>query len=180
MLPVRSTLPHFSVARDERIDDRLAQVKALNARIAELEAKLGGPPKTPDNSSLPPSRGQKASAKPSAVKLRRRGRPGVTLGRGVGSGAGVCRGMYRQRKRPRQPPEKPDATLLRPAIRGRLRIRRSRTGACEGVRSYRHSTDQADHDAHRVVRLALRVDTRALDVASPCAQGQPPSGVCRG
>jgi uncharacterized protein involved in exopolysaccharide biosynthesis len=46
-------------ARDERIAELLAQVKALNARIAELEAKLGGPPKTPDNSSLPPSRGQK-------------------------------------------------------------------------------------------------------------------------
>jgi hypothetical protein len=29
-------------------------VEALNARIAELEAKRGGPPKTPDNSSLPP------------------------------------------------------------------------------------------------------------------------------
>jgi transposase len=63
-------------ARDERIDELLAQVKALNARIAELEAKLGGPPKTPDNSSLPPSRGQKANAEP-AVKPGRRGRPGV-------------------------------------------------------------------------------------------------------
>src|SRR5579885_517286 len=51
-------------ARDERIAELLAQVKALNARIAELEAKLGGPPKTPDNSSLPPSRGQKANADP--------------------------------------------------------------------------------------------------------------------
>src|SRR6266404_2781763 len=38
-------------ARDERIDELLAQVKMLNARIAELEAKRGGPPKTPDNSS---------------------------------------------------------------------------------------------------------------------------------
>jgi hypothetical protein len=64
-------------ARDERIDELLAQVKAANARIAELEAKLGGPPKTPDNSSLPPSRGQKANAEPPAVKQRRKGRPGV-------------------------------------------------------------------------------------------------------
>jgi len=36
-----------------------AQVQTLVARVAELEAKLGGPSKTPDNSSLPPSRGQK-------------------------------------------------------------------------------------------------------------------------
>jgi len=52
-------------------------VKALNARIAELEAKLGGPPKAPDNSSLPPSRGQKANAEPPAIKQQRKGRPGV-------------------------------------------------------------------------------------------------------
>jgi transposase len=64
-------------ARDERIDELLAQVEALNARIAELEAKLGGPPKTPDNSSLPPSRGQKANAEPPAIKPQRKGRPGI-------------------------------------------------------------------------------------------------------
>jgi transposase len=65
-------------ARDERIDELLALVKAQNARIAQLEAKSGGPPKTPDNSSLPPSRGQKANAEPPTGKRRRRkGRPGV-------------------------------------------------------------------------------------------------------
>lgn len=64
-------------ARDERIGELLAQVTALNARIAELEAKLGGPPKTPDNSSLPPSRGQKANAEPPAIKPQRKGRPGI-------------------------------------------------------------------------------------------------------
>ena len=36
-----------------------AQVQTLTARVAELEARLGGPLRTPDNSSLPPSRGQK-------------------------------------------------------------------------------------------------------------------------
>src|SRR5262245_62914563 len=61
-----------------RIDELLARVKAQSARIAELEAKLGQPPKTPDNSSLPPSRGQKANAGPPASKPPRRGRPGVT------------------------------------------------------------------------------------------------------
>jgi len=35
-----------------------AQVQTLVARVAELEARLEAPPKTPDNSSLLPSRGQ--------------------------------------------------------------------------------------------------------------------------
>ena len=54
------------------------QNKVLLARIAELEAKLGRPPKTPTNSSLPPSTGQKANAgEARAEKKRRKGRPGV-------------------------------------------------------------------------------------------------------
>jgi len=43
------------------------QIEALTARVTELEAKLDLPPKTPDNSSLPPSKGQKPSA-PAAPK----------------------------------------------------------------------------------------------------------------
>ncbi len=31
------------------------QIEKLSARVAELEAKLDGPPKTPENSSVPPS-----------------------------------------------------------------------------------------------------------------------------
>ena len=56
----------------------LAQVETLLARIAELEGRASPPPKTPTNSSLPPSRGQKANAvagKPG--KKRRKGHPGV-------------------------------------------------------------------------------------------------------
>ncbi len=54
------------------------QVQALAARVAELEAKPGTPPKTPDNSSLPPSQGKKPNR---AAKVARRGpRPG-SLGR---------------------------------------------------------------------------------------------------
>jgi hypothetical protein len=60
-----------------RIDDLLAENKKLLARIAELEARLGQPPKTPDNSSLPPSRGQKANAGPPVSKPQRKGRPRV-------------------------------------------------------------------------------------------------------
>jgi len=44
-----------------RIEDLVARVAAQAARIAELESRLGRPPKGPDNSSVPPSRGQKPS-----------------------------------------------------------------------------------------------------------------------
>jgi transposase len=52
------------------------QNAALAARVAELEARLNLPPKTPSNSSLPPSKGQKANQPDKAKKLRK-GRPGV-------------------------------------------------------------------------------------------------------
>jgi len=50
----------------------------LLARIAELEARAGQPPKTPTNSSLPPSKGQKANISEAPPKKKgRNGRPGV-------------------------------------------------------------------------------------------------------
>jgi transposase len=57
----------------------LEQISALLARIAELEARAGEPPKTPTNSSLPPSSGQKANVadKSGRKKKCRKGRPGV-------------------------------------------------------------------------------------------------------
>src|SRR5665213_1393753 len=57
--PDLSTLSHAQ--KDALIASLMAQVAALTARVAELEAKLGLPPKTPDNSSVPPSKGQKPS-----------------------------------------------------------------------------------------------------------------------
>ena len=57
--PDLSLLSHEQ--KDALIHTLMAQVAALTARVAELEAKLGLPPKTPDNSSVPPSKGQKAS-----------------------------------------------------------------------------------------------------------------------
>ncbi|MDQ2763811.1 MAG: DUF6444 domain-containing protein [Pseudomonadota bacterium] len=42
--------------KDALIRALWAQVQALTVRVAELEARLGAPPKTPDNSSLPPSK----------------------------------------------------------------------------------------------------------------------------
>ena len=70
-LPDLSTLSHEQ--KDALIHALWAQVQALRAqvevlaseatrlrsRVAELEAKLGQPPKTPDNSSLPPSQGKR-------------------------------------------------------------------------------------------------------------------------
>jgi transposase len=69
-----------SLDREQLIEIILAQaamIEPLTRRIAELEARLGLPPKTPDNSSVPPSQGRKASSPP-AVKRRRgrKGRPG--------------------------------------------------------------------------------------------------------
>jgi transposase len=80
-----------------RIDDLLAQIKVQNARIAELEAKLGQPPKTPDNSSLPPSRGQKANAEPLASKPPRKDRPGVA--RQLAENPDTTRRFYAERCR---------------------------------------------------------------------------------
>lgn len=63
------------------------QVRTLTGRVAELEARLGTPPKTPDNSSLPPSAGQKANRED---KPKRQGpRPG-SLGRKGGGRALVA------------------------------------------------------------------------------------------
>ena len=57
----------------------VGQLEAALARIAELENRLVAlelPAKTPDNSSLPPSKGQK-SDRPAGDKPPRKGRPGI-------------------------------------------------------------------------------------------------------
>ena len=59
-----------------------ALILALLDRVAALEAKLGEPPKTPNNSSLPPSRGWKTNRPPRPKRPRRkRMGPGVTRAR---------------------------------------------------------------------------------------------------
>ncbi len=86
-LPDLSQLTHEE--KDALIRALWAQVQALTAQVqtlvaclAELEARLGAPPKTPDNSSLPPSQGQKPNR---PEKGKRHGpRPG-SLGR-IGGG----------------------------------------------------------------------------------------------
>ena len=54
------------LAQQAQIEALTAQVRLLSARVAELEAKLNAPGKTPDNSHLPPSKGQKPNLPPPA------------------------------------------------------------------------------------------------------------------
>jgi transposase len=57
----------------------IGRLEAALARIAELEARLTlleKPPKTPDNSSLPPSKGQKRDQPLDVTKPPRKSRPG--------------------------------------------------------------------------------------------------------
>ena len=53
------------------------QAALLEKRVADLEAKLGKPPKTPDNSSIPPSQAKKPNRQERRAAARM-GRPGVT------------------------------------------------------------------------------------------------------
>lgn len=60
-------------------EEKDALILALLDRLAALQAKLGQPPRTPDNSSVPPSCGQKANRPPRPKTPRRkRDGPGVT------------------------------------------------------------------------------------------------------
>ena len=70
----------LSLSRDDLItliQAQAEQIAALSARIGELEAKLAVPPKTPDNSSLPPSKGQKPNLPDRGKKKPRPSRPGA-------------------------------------------------------------------------------------------------------
>ncbi len=79
-----------------RIDELLAEIKILNARIAELEARgVPPPPKTPTNSSLPPSSGHKTNATTTVGTKPRKGRPGVA--RELCPNPDVTRDLYAQR-----------------------------------------------------------------------------------
>ena len=75
-LPDLSLLSHAE--KDALIHALWAQVQALTARVTEFEARLGLPPRTPDNSSLPPSPGKKPNR---GDKPARRGPRQGSLGR---------------------------------------------------------------------------------------------------
>lgn len=70
--------------KDALIRALWAQMQALTARVAELEARLGEPPKNSDNSSQPPSRDKKANRED---KPKRQGPRQRSLGRQGGGRA---------------------------------------------------------------------------------------------
>jgi transposase len=84
-LPDLNRLSHAE--KDALIHALWTQVQSLTARVAALEAKLNEPPKNPDNSSLPPSKGQKPN-KPE--KVSRVGPRQGSLGRKGGGRPLAC------------------------------------------------------------------------------------------
>jgi transposase len=73
----KESLIRLVLAQAETIAALTRQVEILTARVAELEARLGLPPKTPDNSSTPPSRGQKPSGEENKTPDQRKAHPGA-------------------------------------------------------------------------------------------------------
>jgi transposase len=69
-VPSLPDLDHLSHAeKDALIHALWVQVQGLTARVATLEAKLGEPAKHPDNSGLPPSKGQKPNRPEKAKRV---------------------------------------------------------------------------------------------------------------
>src|SRR4051812_10904727 len=100
-----------------------AQVQSLTARVAALEARLSQPPKTPDNSSLPPSKGHKAN-RPERTK------PGGPRQGGLGR-AGGGRALA----------EEPDQLVI------------AKAAACAHCRAALGATDQALHARYDQIEL---------------------------
>jgi transposase len=84
MMPPPDLRKLTEAEKDALILTLWAQVQSLTARVAELEARLNQPPKTPGNSSLPPSKGHKANR---PEKGKRPGPRQGSLGRAGGGRA---------------------------------------------------------------------------------------------
>src|SRR5271156_6741255 len=71
----KETLIRLILSQAEAIERLTREVEALRADNAELRAKLNLPPKTPENSSTPPSQGHKASGEESKTPVGKRRKP---------------------------------------------------------------------------------------------------------
>ncbi len=74
----RDDLIALMLEQHARIEAQAQRISMLTARIAELEAKLAAPPKAPDNSSLPSSKGHKPNLPERGKSKPRPSRRGVT------------------------------------------------------------------------------------------------------
>jgi transposase len=135
-------LDHLSHAeKDALIMALWAQVQVLTACVAELEAKLSEPAKTPDNSNTPPSKGQKPDRPEKAKRIGpRRG----SLGREGGGRLLTC---------------EPDETVIAKA---------ARCGHCQAALT---EADQVLHGRYDKIDLPVvrPVVTRVERYAGRCA-----------
>ena len=116
------------------------RLEEAERRIAELEAKLAEPPKTPNNSSLPPSKGEKPNQ---AERRKRNGPRQGSLGR-KGGGRPLARN--------------PDATVVAKAL------------SCVHCRTALTDADQVLHDLYDKIDLppVRPVVTRVERYAGHC------------
>jgi hypothetical protein len=77
----KETLIDIILRQQEMIERQARTIEQLEARVTELEAKLNQPPKTPRNSSKPPSQGQKRNRP--AGKAARKGKGGKGTARAL-------------------------------------------------------------------------------------------------
>ena len=71
----KETLIRLILSQAEAIERLTREIEALRADNAALRAKLDLPPKTPENSSTPPSQGHKASGEESKTPVGKRRKP---------------------------------------------------------------------------------------------------------
>jgi transposase len=73
----RDELIGVALAQAEAIERLSAKVATLEAKIAQLHAKSDHPPKTPNNSSIPPSQGHKTTTEFAKSRRKRNPHPGA-------------------------------------------------------------------------------------------------------
>jgi transposase len=123
-MPQLPNLDHLSHAEKDALIRLLwAQVQSLTARVAVLEARLAEPSKTPENSSLPPSKRQKPNR---PEKAKRIGPRKGSLGRKGGGRPLTC---------------DPDQTVTAKAV------------ACTHCRAALADTDQVLHGRYDKIDL---------------------------